>query len=276
VPHRLQLGPLDVTTKAIRPVSLSGLLNTPEKRGENLHIDGMNGSVRVGGKKYNGRSMPLDFQVWGRNPDGTPAADPAGAMLSHLSLLGQVLGQDVITMTHTFPDGTVREIPVEVIASTEPELHHTGDYLTMSVVFESPWAFWRSPAAVAPAFNLTNGGSRVMVEFAPSQAPIDDAVYTIGPSSNPRLGDTVSGLFVQYLDVIGAGRTLVIDAGAKKLTGTGGLVPDRTKLRTHASDGRWMALCPAVGTAPTLTLTQTGGSGAVPLTVSGRQSWIFG
>ncbi len=280
MPHQLRLGPLDVTTKAIRPVSLSGLLSVPEKRGENLAIDGMNGAIRTAKKKYNGRSVPLDFQLFGRTASGVASPDPAvraQAMLTNLALLGQVLAQDVLTMTHVFPDGVVRELPVEVIAETEPTLHHTGDFLEVTVVFESPWAFWRSPTVAPASFNLTNGGAaRSMTEYAASQAPIDDAVITVGPSNNPRIHDEQSGLWFQYLDVIAAGRTLVLDAGAKTLTGTGGLVPDRRKLRTHPSDGRWFAMCPGIGAPPRLSLTQTGGSGNVPLTTSARQSWVFG
>lgn len=273
--ERLWLGGLDVATKAIKAVDLSGCLNVPEKRGENLTVDGRNGAIRVGRKKYNGRQAPFEFQVHGLLPDGTVPADPQTQLYVNLRSLGQVLSQDLLPMVHQLPDGSMREIPVEVAVALEPERARTGDFLTVGIAFDSASAFWRGQDDTTAAFSLADDGEYELAEFTSSEAPIDDSVVTIGASNNPLVTDVVSGTFLAYDDVIGAGQALTVDCGTGRITATGGLVPDRTKLRTHPEDGRWLALSPAIGGPPTVRLNETGGN-TVPLTVTGRQSWVFG
>lgn len=275
--HRLWIGGLDVVTKAIRAVDLGGFLAVPERRGENLVVDGRNGAIYVGGKRYTGRRAEFEFQLFGRLPDGSVPADTRSQFQANLKLLGRVLSQDgLVPMVHQLPDETYREIPVEVAVALQPEVAKTGDFGTVGISFDSPSAFWRAQTTTTAAFSMTAGTTRGLAEFDASDAPVDDAVVTIGPSSNPRVTDDSSGTFLEYLDVIGAGSTLQVDCATMTLVGTGGLVPDRRKLRTHPRDGRWLALSPHVDGPPSLSFSQTGGAASVPLTVSGRQSWLWG
>lgn len=275
--EKVWLSTLDVTTPAIIARDLSGALAIPEKRGENTAANGRHGTIRSQGKKYGGREAVMEFLVFGRTAAGVVPADPKAQLYANLHELGQVLAQDVFPMIHQLPDGTLREIPVEVMTAVTPERHKVGDFATVKVAFTSASAFWRAQDVTTASVSLANNGTRVMSEFAASDAPIDDLILTFGPGPGPDLYDTRSnGLFLAYDATIASGQGLIVDCGRKRLTGTGGLIPDRTLLRTHPSDGRWFALDPVIGGAPTIRLDHGGGATPMNLTLAGKQSWMFG
>lgn len=272
----LSFAGLNLATAAITAVDLSGVLAVPERRGENIPVEGRHGTVRAARKKYGGRIAPFEFLVRGRTAAGVVPADPRAQVDANLHELGAVLALDSGLLVHTMRDGTVRQITAECRAALSPSRTRQGGLVRVPAVFESHEAFWRSlsSTSVGP-FTLTTGATRLMSEFAASDAAIDDAVITFGPGSNPALFDHVTGVFVAYDAVIAAGRTLVLDCSTWTGTGTGGLVFDRTKLRTSPTEGRWFGLDPVRGSAPTVRLTHTGG-GTMQVTISARQSWIFG
>lgn len=274
--HGLWIGGLDVAHKPIRAVDLGGLLAVPEKRGENIEVPGRSGALHLPAKLYQGRRAPFELQGWGVRPDGIVPADTSAQMWTNLRAFGRILTQPgLVPMVHQLPDGTFREIPVEVAVALQPEVAKTGDYLTVAVAFDSPSAFWRGQSLTTASLTLGNNSTTVLSAFATCDGPVEDPVIVIGPSTNPRLQDVVTGTFVAYDATIGAGQTLRIDTATKRLTGTGGLVPDRRRLRTHDSDARWLALQPATDGPPSVVFTHNG-SGTVPVTLTGRPSWIWG
>lgn len=271
----LTIGGVNVSTLAVRVIDLSGLLRVPERRGENVPIPGRHGDLRVPRKRYAGREIALEFWIRGAQPDGTVPANPRAQFYTNLRTLGQLLGQQVTTMVHTLPDGTTRQIDVEALTAVDASRYKSGDLAKIGVAFTAASAFWEAsaPTTIGP-FSLTAGGTRQLTELADTDAPIDDAVVTFGPGSNPVLTCVGSGSFIAYDDVIASGRSVALDTGAWTGVGGGGLTYDRTKVRSDPRDGGWFTLDPAPG-GPTVRLDHTGG-GSAPVTLSLRKKWLFG
>jgi hypothetical protein len=272
----LSYGGLGLATPAITAVDLSGTLSLPERVGENVPVPGRHGMVRAPRKKYGGRIAPFEIQVRGVTAAGLVPADPRAQVYANLRELGAALAVDAAPLVHVLPDGSQRQVTAECRAAVEPTRAKLGTLVRIPVAFESHEAFWRALATttVGP-FGLTTGSTRLLTEFATSDGTIDDPVITFGSGSNPVLTDVATGVFIAYDDVIGAGRTLVLNCATWQGSGTGGLVFDRTKLRVSAGEGRWFALDPVRGSAPTVRLTHTGG-GSMQVTIAARQSWLFG
>lgn len=274
--ERLWLGGVDVADLAIRAIDLSGTLTVPDRRGGNAEAEGRHGSIHTPRKKYTGRRAVFEFWLRGTLPDGTVPADPKATFYDNLHRFAQLLAQDRTPMVHQLPDGTRREILVEVVTAVEPTRYKTGDLGKVSVAFDAAEAFWHAQAVTTVAFPLAAGATRTLTEFAASDAPIDDALLTFGPGTNPVLTQTQTGIALAYDAAIASGRTVVLDCGAWSGAGTGGLVFDRTKLRTPPDDGRWFALDPVIGGAPTVRLDHNGGATPMTCTIAARQKWLFG
>lgn len=271
----LTIGGVDVSTLAVRVIDLSGLLRVPERRGENLPVPGRHGDLRVPRKRYTGRETALEFWIRGAQADGTVPANPRAQFYDNLRTLGQLIGQQVVTLVHTLPDGTTRRIEAEALTAVDASRYKSGDLARIGVAFTSAAAFWEATATttIGP-FSLTAGSTRQLVELADTDAPIDDAIVTFGPGSNPVLTDLASGSFIAYDDVIASGRSVALDTSAWSGSGAGGLTYDRTKVRSDPRDGGWFTLDPAPG-GPTVRLDHTGG-GSAPVTLQVRKKWLFG
>lgn len=274
---RLAFAGLDLTSPAISALDLSGTLAIPERRGENVPVEGRHGMVRAARKKYGGRIAPFQLIVRGRTAAGVWPADPMAQLELNLRELGAVLALDSGALVHTMVDGAQRRIVAECRASVEGERPTRGATVTIPAAFESHEAFWRALTAtsVGPV-SLANGATRLLTEFALSDGPIDDPVVTFGPGTNPVLTDVATGVFVAYDAAVGAGQTLILNCADWTATGTGGLTFDRTKLRTTPGEGRWFGLDPVRGSAPTVRLNHNGGATPMNVTISARQSWMFG
>jgi hypothetical protein len=271
----LSFAGLDLGTRAISFVDLDGPLALPERRGENVAVEGRHGMVRAARKKYGGRVAPVELLVTGRTAAGVLPADPRAQLDANLRELGAALAVDVAPLVHTLSSGVQRQVLAECRAAVTPTRGRAGTLVRVKAVFESHEAFWRALTPTVASFSLAAGASRLLAEFAPSDAPIDDPVLTFGPGPAPTLRVPATGLFVAYDAPIGAGQTLVLDCAEWDGSGTGGLVFDRTKLRTTPGEGRWFGLDPVRGSAPTVRLDFNGG-GTMPVTISARQSWMFG
>lgn len=268
---------LDLATPAISAVDLSGVLALPERRGENVPVHGRHGMVRAARKKYGGRVAPFEFLVSGRTAAGVVPVAPRVQLHANLRELGAVLALDAGWLVHSLPDGTQRRVLAECRAAVSATRKPVGTLVRLNAAFESHEAFWRAlTPTTAGVLQLAAGEERELAEFAASDAPIDDPVLTFGPGPAPTLTDVASGVFVAYDAPIGAGQTLVLDCAEWRGYGTGGLTFDRTRLRTTPGEGRWFGLDPVRGTAPTIRLDYNGGPSTMPVTVSARQSWMFG
>lgn len=267
------LGGVDVATGAIRAADLSGLIGIPERRGSDTMVPGRHGAVRTPRKRYGVRRLVIDFWVHGANPDGTVPADRHARFYANLDTLTQLLALDTLTLLHTLPDQSVRQLTVEPVAGIEPRRWLEGSMARVPVAFDAADPFWADTALTQVTFSLATGATRVLTELA-CTAPIDDATVTFGPGANPRLEQTSTGAFTRYGAVIGADRTLIVNSALWQLSGTGGLVPDYLAF-SHGPNTRWVVLDPVPGGAPTVTLTHTGG-GTVQTTIAGRRKWLVG
>lgn len=273
---RLWLGGVNVADFAIRAIDLSGALAVPEKRGGNVEAEGRHGAIHTPRKKYRGRRAVFEFWLRGTLPDGTVPADPKSTFYDNLHTLAQILAQDRVPMVHQLPNGVRREILVEVVTTVEPSRYRTGDLAKVGIAFDSAEAFWHSQTVTTVPFSLAAGETRTLTAFGPSDAPIDDAVIEFGPVENVVLTQTQTGIFVAYDDLIPTGQGLIVNCSEHRLYPVGALVPDRRKLRTHPSDGRWFALDPVIGGAPIIRLDHNGGATPVAGSISARQKWLFG
>lgn len=275
----LTWGGVDVASFAIRAVDLSGLLAIPAKRGENVPVAGRDGAVGGGRKFYNGREFVVEFLLRGCLPDGTIPAGPAGALFySNLHVLAALCVQDLATLVHTgMPDGGAdRTLPVEVLNTVDPTRWLAGMSGSVKVAFTSTAAFWRSIAVTTATFTLASGATRKLVEFAPSDGRIDDALVTFGggatTGNNPTLTQVETAMALGYDETFTAGKSMQL--GDYSNNGVG-LTFDRLKLRTDPRIGAWWVIDPVPGDAPTLRLNLTGG-GPMQITVAARQSWAVG
>jgi hypothetical protein len=117
-----------------------------------------------------------------------------------------------------------------------------------------------------------------MPGFDGASAPLDDAVITVtGPVTNPRVSDYIKGSYVQYNGVVAAGQTLVIDASAFTVTGTGGLTPALADLQIVGMTGRMFRLVPdSISRGYQAALTGSATTAATTLTVVGRRKYLVG
>lgn len=262
---------------ALTARDLSGTLATPERRGENVPVPGRHGTVRAARKRYGGRTAPFEILVRGYTLDGVAAAtteQAAAYVTANLDILARLLALDEAPLVHTMGDATQRQVMAEARAAVEGDRHKSGVYAVVKVAFESSSAFWRGVDPVAAVAELTSGGTAQLAELDGCTAPIDDPVIVLGPGTNPVVTDVASGLFLAYDAVIGVGQTLTVDCAEWELRGTGGLVPDRTKLRTTPGVGSWLELSPSIG-GPLVQLEHPSG-GAMSISVTARRAWLFG
>ncbi len=266
---------LSLAGPALTARDLSGLLAVPERIGENVPRPGSHGTVRAARKRYGGRTAPFEIVVRGYDPitGAANVADPAGQVQANLDLLGRVLSLDAAPLVHTMGDD-VRQVQAEARAAVEADRHKSGMMATVKVAFESTDAFWRDVTPTAATTSINSGGTAQLAELDGGTAPIDDPIVTFGPGGPVVLTDVTSGLWLAYDAVIGAGQTLTLDCAEWSGVGGGGLVFDRTKLRTTPGVGRWLELTPDIG-GPTIRLDHDS-AGAMDVTVTARKAWLFG
>jgi hypothetical protein len=278
MPHGLSYAGVSLAGPALTARDLSGTLKIPERRGENVPVPGRHGAVRAERKRYGALTAPFEILVRGYDlttgAAATTTEQAAAYVDANLDILARLLALDEAPLVHTMDDDTQRQVVAEARAAVEGERHPSGVYAVVKVAFESASAFWRGVDPVAAVAELSSGATAQLAELDGSTAPIDDPVITLGPGTNPVVTDVASGLWLAYDATIGSGQTLTVDCAEWELRGTGGLVPDRTKLRTTPGVGTWLELSPSIG-GPTVQLEHPSG-GAMSISVTARRSWLFG
>ncbi len=164
--------------------------------------------------------------------------------------------------------------------SDSPTPEHIGQKgMRVGLEVYVPDAFWfdelngtdvSAPGALLPKDLL-------LTTKANATAPMDRLVYTItGPVTNPQVMVTSDPeLFdsFTYQGTVPAGATLLVDAENWALSGTGGFVPDLTRLKWTGD--RWLEVPPApVGLVPAVRLLGTGGGAQTSLTVTGPGAYL--
>lgn len=275
----LSWGGVDVASWAIRAKDLSGLLAIPARRGENPTVAGRAGRLYQPRKVHDGREFVVEFLVRGATADGRVPADRVSAAVfyDNMHVLAALAVGEPRVMRHTLPDGTVRELVVEVLTPVEPERWLAGMNATVKVAFTSTWAWWRSVDTVTAERTLAAGQTATLTEFAPSDAPIDDAVVTFAAGTstgnNPRLTQTdPGGAYIGYRRAFTAAERLAVGDYSWNPTG---FTFTRTALDTDPRVGTWFVLDPIPGGAPTVRLDLTG-AGPMTIRVAARQAYGVG
>lgn len=276
----LTINGTDMSSLVRNVESLAGLITTPQRRGDNIPVPGRHGQLSRSDRPFDAGTVVLPMWVVGA--DAATGDDLIGdasvlAYYARCDELIRLLHAPTLTIDHALPDGTVRRCVAEMSQSPLDFTRQLGHPLfgRVGVELTIPGAFWRDITPVTPVtFTTATGGANLMSAFAAATAPMVDLDVTFGPSNNPQLTQPGGGSFIAYDGVITSGQTLTIhcdDTVATPLVGTGGLVPDYTKLRYLPP--RWFELNPSVDL--TCVFTHTGG-GTAQVTVAGRRAYLTG
>lgn len=267
---------IGVASFAVHAVDVSGLLTVPARVGENIPVYGAHGARRVPRKKFGPRRFVLEFLVRGVDQLGrVPPSGMNSQFYTNLDVLMSLVGLDEAVLAHTLPDGTTRQLGVEVVAEVDPRRYLAGSLGRVPVAFEAAHPFWADTAVttVGP-LTLANNATRELTELAGCSAPMDDGLVTLGPGPNPRLVVEGSGYHLAYRKVIPAGQGIRFDGATYSYEGVGGLVPDWTAIE-NGPDAAWLSLeCGPGGAAPVIRMHTSGGSAQV--TLAYRRKWLIG
>lgn len=263
-----------LNTLAKNVESLAGRLRAPAFRTGNIVIPGSHGEMWVPNKKFQANTLALPMWVVGCNDDG---AIPSGSSKRREffkridELVTLFKGPELLDMRHTLADGSIRQALVECLDVIDFS-HDPSPRGMVGVVLTMPGSFWRDVADKVQTFpgNLAVADPST---FRGGSAPMEDLVYElVGPWSNPKITFS-DGTFFRYDEVIPADRSLIVNCGEWDLEGTGGLVPDFTKLVHDGADPIWGAL-PA--SAAAITLEGTGKTSATAFRITGRRKFLVG
>jgi len=269
-----------LTTAAYNISSFS--LASPGLRGSTTQLPQRSGSIARYNRSYEPAEFGISLWVLGCNDDGTLPGSwtlQRGAFETNLRALMSVLCKQSapITFDKTMHSGAViRATAIPAPASVEliTQMGRLRGELTFA--FEVLDAFWgettvRTDVSAAGA---TLPKTLPMANYAPSTAPLEDAVITVaGPITNPRVTDAESGSWVQYTGTVANGSSWVVDAGlfTSKVGGT-----DVRAATSHAGHARFLYVPPRYGltAVPSLTLSGTTGGTATQLTISYRRKFL--
>lgn len=264
--------------------SLTGRLRAPALRTDNVTVPGRHGSLRTVNKRYEEGQIVLPMWVKGNDDEGESVG--RDTFYANVDTLNQLFrpGSGLLTLVHTLPDGSQRRCFAECTEAIDMTMVAGGQwpYATFSVALRVPSVFWED--VTLNSIDLRNNYSGDITQLAGMTAPIEDAIYTVyGPCTSVTLEARYNGAamddpqYFTYSGIIGTGQTLVIDAGKWKLTGTGGLVVDYTKM-FHTGSARFLEIPPGpVGGYPQLKLTMGNPNWTVSkVNISARRKYLVG
>lgn len=261
---------------------LSGILQAPKRRGDDIDVPGRHGKLRSPFKLFDSADYVLHMwvigadQLTGEVPDRFD--DASQALLDNLDRLMAIFGQDTVTLEYTRPDGMARRAVCEVTDVIAPD-RQLGAPITakFSVALTNHGAFWTETTPVTSTWTQPDNTQVTVGEWAPITAPCDELAITFtGPVHNPELSQTSTGIYVAYDGVLADGQKLVIHTNTWRLDSGDGTPwsPDYRKLRHGgAPTGRWFQLYPQSGSPPVLLWTHDGGHAAT-CSISGPRRYL--
>ena len=260
---------------------LSGILFVPLVRTADIAVPGRQGLVRVPRKLYDRAQIPMTIWVRGMNPDNTypPLAERDALFYKNLDALMQMFAvSGIVTMVHTTPAGTVRQITGQVLQAFTPVRYAWSAQSTgnLQVIIECTGVFWREPSSSVNTLAASSSPlTAPLTAFDGSTAPIEDAVVVFeGPCVDPMIA-TADGWFVQIQDTLTSGQSVTIDCGAWTITGGGGYTVNYAKL-VHAGLGPWLVVNPLPLGSPMQATYSYSGGGASTCTVTAERSFLAG
>lgn len=263
-----------LNTLAKNITSLSGRLRAPAHRTGNITIPGMHGELWVPDKKYQANTLALPMWVVGCDddgeiPEGSSRRREFFQRVDELVTLFKSPGLLEVVWT------TAREEPRRCWAESTDVLDFTTDAsprALVGVVLTVPAAFWEDTVVKTRRWTGT-ADSVTPTVFQGGSAPIEDMVYEIGgPWNSPKVTFS-DGSWFRYNAAIPAGQVLTVDSGEWELTGSGGLVPDYSKLEHDGLDSAWGALPPS---AAAIALEGSGRTGESSFRMTGKRKYLVG
>lgn len=254
-----------------------GLLQSPAKRDVDLEVPGMHGVLDIGSDPVAPRRSygagQITFNGWIQGIDPATGAYTHGTTedlyYQRVSELMRLFHARSLTIQS--PSG--RTAVGWLTGVIEPAYEAADAWFgRWSATVKIPGAFWVGPYdVVLTATGVANGGAIPLGALAAGDAPIQDAVITYGPGSNPTL--IQGGAYLGYDGVIGAGRELGIDCNpANPSVGPGGGAlwePEDSRIR-YGPNSTWFEIDPTAGD---LTLNHTGG-GVMNVRIEARPKYL--
>lgn len=258
---------------------ISKLMSTAGTRGTDLTIPGRHGQRYVPGKRSQSLDLALPLWVRGVGRNGELPGGDAATRVAFFDRVRDIVAMfplaQQVTIRHTLGDGDAREIQAEVTDVMDWTVRGTGRHTLgqVSVGLHCADPFWRDLADSSGTITAAAGTSASLAGFAGASAPMEDLQVRFGPSTNPRITQPSTGIYVGWNGVIPSGQTLVVDTAGWRVYGDGGLVvipADYSRLYYGgAGTSRWFALTPQPG-GPAVSLGHTSAGSATAI-VTGRR-----
>jgi hypothetical protein len=187
----------------------------PGRRGANVPLPGVHGTLVVPGKPFDENTLVLNMWAVGCNTDGSFPASPSRARLcrDNLDTLTRLFTAPVLNLTETV-DADIRQATGEVVTTIDHSSMAGGTRAEFSVEIVVPKAFWFDQSAVTQTLIPGSADATLAYTgFSAATAPLVDLTYEVtGPASNPTMYDPVTGQWVQLMQVLGAGVKWTLDS----------------------------------------------------------------
>lgn len=270
----LTINGVSLDTYALMLSDISGLMQVPVRRGDNVVVPNRHGRIRTIGKRFDANEVVLPLWINGALPDGSvpPGSDEAREFFARRDELLQLLYSDPLTLAYTRPDGHTVQARGEVVDNLGFTRRYNEPLARVSVAIELYEAFWEDADTVSQDISGATGTITPLTEFEGGTAPSSDLIITItGPCNNPMV--THGARWVRYNGVIAAGRQLTIDTGTWQTgPGTGSIWVPEIRNVEQGAPGPWFEIDPA--TVPfSVTFDHTTG-GSATATIAGRRKYL--
>jgi hypothetical protein len=265
-PDRWLFGGVDLSTFAFIVAQINEGEGLPPVRGENYLTPSLPGRRHVPKADDQGR-LALALFISGANAAGALDVGIANELVqaqANLDALRTLFGRRHLTqaLVHVLPDGSQRtgQAAVADFGSVESQAARAAfgavvdfelpdPYLYGPDIVDGPRAIAASPTDFVLTHPGTARGHRFTLDF-------------LGPISNPRVTNQLTGVYVECLVTVAATKHLLIDVEHFTAENDGVFAGGSIG---HSGDFRWLLAEPG---AQTLRVTGTGLSGATRLTTT--------
>jgi len=243
--ERLTVEGVDLKTYAKNVTTLAAMLRSPGRRGENAVVAGRSGSILRSYKPYEEATYAWPMWVRGCDDNGAiPSGTARTQFYARVDELTRLFTKDsgILDVQHTLPDGSVRQAFLEVASVIDFTTMGYNPLGKFTVELKNPGVFWQDISTTS----VTDNTAGLTVNFGSGgTAPIEDAIITFnGTLNNPVFTDPFGGAVMTYAKTVGAGQSIVFNAGTAQITVGGGHVLDMTKLTLLNTNGRLMRFAP--------------------------------
>lgn len=279
----LEIDGMNMRTSAWNVSTQTGRFSLPAGRGDDLILPGRDGTVFVPNKPLEAGIGVLSVWVTGANSNGTFPATQTLRQAQFKTNMAQfqrmfMRRHKLSTIRSTQPDASVRQALVQWVDWQEPEIQAEGTRAQWTIGFSIPSVFWQdeSDTTQQTAANSTLPKTLSLSSFDNMTGFITDAVLSVtGPITNPRITDSETGQYVEYIGTVSGSEVWTIDCGA--FTSLKNAVNVLSSTR-HAGGYRFLTVSNIFGssTTPQLVLSGTAGSTTTKFGIVARRKWASG